>query len=70
MCLYSINILLGTIGNALVARYFEFGERSIHLGSRFVVVLALVDFVSSIVIPGFHTVRILCNSITYEKWPL
>ena len=46
--LHSLVMIIGTIGNALVVKYFAFGDISIWPGSRFVVVLAVIDFVSSV----------------------
>ena len=51
--LYCLNILIGTIGNGLVVKYFAFGRGKTHTGSRFVAILAGVDCLTSIWIPGF-----------------
>ena len=52
ICLYSLNLLVGTVGNALVIKYFASGDASGRPGSRFVIVLAGVDFISSIWLPA------------------
>ena len=65
MSFYLLNILIGSIGNALVVKYFAAGDTSTRAGSRFVIVLAVVDFVSSIWIPG----RLLLRMIYYPSWP-
>ena len=66
LCIYPLNMLVGTIGNALVIRYFTSTDVSVRPGSRFVVVLAVIDFVTSIIIPGKSTIRILYD----PHWPL
>ena len=49
--LYSLVALLGTIGNTLVVKWF--GEKNMRqkAGNKMVVVLAVNDFVSSIIVP-------------------
>ena len=70
LCIYSVTILIGTFGNLLVVKYFAFGELSSHPGSRFVVVLAVIDFVSSLWIPVFvPIVEILYEAPTSYTWP-
>ena len=54
---YSINILLGTIGNALVIKHFASSDGLQRPASRFVIILAGVDFLSSIWIPGYIITR-------------
>ena len=66
ICIYSLNILIGTVGNALVIKYFSSRDVSSHPGSRFVVALAVVDFTSSIWIPGQKIIKILFA----PYWPL
>ena len=70
LCMYSLCILIGTFGNAFVVQYFAFKDPSDHPGSRYVIVLAVIDFVSSIWIPVFlDMVEILYdNSVSYT-WP-
>ena len=66
---YSLLILLGTVGNVLVVNYFAFGNASDRPGSRFVVILAVVDFVSSIWVPVQFILRTLYRSLTLRHWP-
>ena len=44
----SVILLVGTFGNGLVIKSFASGDASKHPGSRFVIVLAFVDIISSI----------------------
>ena len=66
---YSVQIFIGTIGNALVVKHFAFGDVSIRPGARFVVVLAMLDFVSSIWFPGLVIVDTLYESPVSAPWP-
>ena len=56
ICLYALSILIGTFGNTLVMKYFSFGEVSVRAGSRFVVVLAAIDTVSSLWVPILYII--------------
>ena len=51
ICVYPLNLLVGTVGNVLVIKYFSSEYASGRAGSRFVAVLAGVDFISSIWVP-------------------
>ena len=37
VCLYSLNILIGSVGNALVVEYFASGDASNSPGSTFII---------------------------------
>ena len=70
LCFFSFAILVGTVGNTLVIKHFAFGDSSDRPGSRLVIVLAVIDFVSSIWIPSIVLIRIiyrLPNKFTH--WP-
>ena len=75
ICIYALSILIGTCGNALVIKYFSFGDASIRAGSRFVVILAAIDIVSSLWLPGYYIVinisyRFhLYTSPEFAHWP-
>ena len=66
LCLYLLTIVIGTIGNGFVVKYFAFGDASGRPGSRFIVVLAIVDFVTSIWIPSIAIFKELWGTF----WPL
>ena len=65
ICLYSLTILVGTVGNALVMKHFASANVSGRPGSRFVIVLAGVDFLSSIWIPCFFIVRLMYSDSSF-----
>ena len=60
--------LTGTIGNGVLIK--KFYSNSVQAGSRFVLVLAVVDFITSIWIPLTMTGGIIINTIPYSTlWP-
>ena len=63
--LYSLAILIGTIGNASVIKYFAFSNISDRPGSRFVVVLAGLDFFTSMLVPSIYMIT---NMYYFEKF--
>ena len=68
--LYSLAILIGTVGNVLVIKFFATGDASNHPGSMFVIVLAVVDFISSIWVPLLQITRISYDAYHSSAWPL
>ena len=66
--LYSLNILVGTVGNALVVKHFAFGGASGRPGSRFVIVLAGIDFTSSIWVPVSIIMYTLYYNPSFPNW--
>ena len=71
ICLLSLSAIIGTCGNALVIKYFAQSEGSSRPGSRLVIALALIDFVSSLWLPGYDIiVLILYNFDGMQVWPL
>ena len=70
LCLYSTNFLVGAVGNALVIRKFGVEDNVGRPGSRFVIILAFLDLVSSILIPGVIIIQILYRFHTFSTWPL
>ena len=70
LCLYSLNILIGTLGNAWVVKNFATGDESRCAGSLFVIVLAMVDCVTSMLIPGSVIFEILYNFSGRTIWQL
>ena len=69
-CMYVLTIVIGTFGNVLVVKYFAQGEASARPGSKFVVVLAVIDFVSSLWMPGIAIVGdILYKFPFFYHWP-
>ena len=65
ICLYIINMLLGTSGNAFVIKNFASEDKLMRPGSRFVIVLAAIDFVSCVWIPSYFIIKMLYA----ETWP-
>ena len=64
----SVVILIGTIGNVLVIKYFASGNGSSRPGSRFVIALAVVDIIQSIWTPSyiiFWKLHTFTGTITY-----
>ena len=69
--LYTLVFLCGTIGNALVIKYNISSSTTKRNGSKFVVVLAIVDLISSIWVPFVEVNRILFYRpyIRDSHWP-
>ena len=63
MILYSFIFVSGTVGNGWVIKMFL--EASKHPGSRFVIILAALDFFSSILYPFVAITEIVYN----YHWP-
>ena len=70
LTVYILGLLLGTIGNALVIKQFVSFDAHEHPGSRFVIVLAGVDFVSSIWLPFLDIVYTFYDFKVIKPWPL
>ena len=67
--LLSLTFPIGTIGNLLVMWYFALENKVIRPGSRFVIVLAFIDFISSIWIPSIHIIEPLYKISGIRHWP-
>ena len=65
LCLYPLNALIGTVGNVLVIKNFASANSQGRPGSRFVIVLAAIDFVSSLWLPSYVLLHILNQGF----WP-
>ena len=63
ICLLTLNMLVGTIENALVIKHFAEIDASGNPGSHFVVVFAGVDFISSIWMPAYLIVHTLYYTV-------
>ena len=69
ICLYIIALVTGTFGNALVIKHFAQGDTSNRPGSRFVIILAANDIVTSIWLPPSHINEILYYFAGIHHWP-
>ena len=67
--LFSFVFLSGTLGNAFVMKSFAFGSESERAGSRFVIVLAAVDVLTSIWVPFHKITRVLFYFSPIYHWP-
>ena len=66
---YSATYISWTVGNALVIKYFAFSDASNKPGSRYVIGLAGMDFVLSILIPGYIITGLVCFFVEFYNWP-
>ena len=64
LILYTFIFVSGTIGNGLVVRSFL--QASQQPGSRFVIALAVFDFIASILVPLNNITIIIYD---YKHWP-
>ena len=69
LCIFSLTVLIGTIGNGLVVKYFASENVQSRPGSRFVIVLGFLDCISSIWIPGSAITNMIYNGIATQYWP-
>ena len=71
ICCCSLIFLVGVFGNALVVKWFNTGSAKHTVGSRLVVILAINDLISSIVVPFAQVHAILQSSMDpYGAWYL
>ena len=71
--LYGVLFLTGTVGNGAVIHMFQFTSRRKQAGARFVVALAVTDFLSSICLPLEGIVMItgrVVNPRDHPRWLL
>ena len=66
---YALNLVIGTCGNAAVIKYFALSDASNRVGSRLVVALAMLDFISSVWLPCDIIVVILYDFVEFNYWP-
>ena len=68
---YSLIFLVGSIGNSLTIILFGFTQRKNESGAKLVIVLALTDLVSSILVPMYWIYFYYCELLlTTGKPPL
>ena len=65
----SLEFFIGTIGNALVIRTFVSPDALNRPGSKFIIVLACVDFLSSLWIPFLNIIDRLYDFKHFNHWP-
>ena len=72
---YTIVFICGTVGNALVIRNYASSSTSGQNGAKFVIVLAIIDLISSVWVPFVEVNKILFFRPyvriieTYSHWP-
>ena len=65
LILYSMIFVSGTLGNGLVINVFR--KATDRPGSRFVIILAVIDLVTSVITPLNNILTILYD---FQHWPL